>query len=328
MIKSGLHTYAGHRPQHTGLARPPLPLSSQNRVHIIGVMASPGSPISGCEKAIVLMQDGFLRQELQNHQLALSWQRFVRPHLHAHSHASSLHQVNILCQELKHEVMNMIEQDHFFAVIGGDHASAIGTWSGAYQGCLEKGQEGFGLIWIDAHMDSHTPESSPTQALHGMPLACLLGHGPQTLTELAYPGPALSPEHTCLIGVRSYQPAERQLLERLGVTVFYMEDVHRLGLAEVMQRALDIVTQDDWSFGITLDMDSIDPEDAPGVSVPEPEGIRASELLGCLYEIRMQPGYLGFEVSEYNPLNDTYMQTAHLVSHLVASLVPGGGAHA
>jgi len=176
-----------------------------------------------------------------------------------------------------------------------------------------------GLLWVDAHMDSHTPDTSPSGALHGMPLACLLGYGERELTEVAYPGPKLQPQHVCIVGVRSFEEGEARLLEVLGVRVFFMQEVQRIGPEAVMQEAMEIVSQETAAFGISIDMDAIDPLDAPGVGSPAPLGIAGRALVECMGMVAQQPKLAGIEVTEFNPLRDVNKKTAKLVGDLLGA---------
>src|SRR5665213_879539 len=170
----------------------------------------------------------------------------------------------------------LLQQHKFVSVVGGDHSCAIGTWSGVYDAMHHLGD--IGLIWIDAHMDSHTPETTPTNHIHGMPLACLLGYGYPTLTGVLHAAPKFKPENVCLIGVRSYEKGEAALLKHLNVRVFFMEEVQERGFEVVLAEAVQHVNQHTIGYGITLDIDAVDPLEAPGVDVPEPEGIHVKAL--------------------------------------------------
>ena len=164
----------------------------------------------------------------------------------------------------------------FFISVGGDHSSAIGTWSGACAGCSQP----VGLIWIDAHMDSHTPESSDSGNIHGMPLAALLGQGDPRLTHLLTPAPKLLPQHVVVIGIRSYEVAEAALLKHLGVRVFDMNTVKQQGIDSVLQEAMAITCTGTTAYGISIDVDGLDPSDAPGTGTVVPDGIALDAL--CL----------------------------------------------
>jgi len=246
-----------------------------------------------------------------------TWQPFISA-----DDQSPLKAVTKTSRQLAQQVIRSVKGSAFFTVIGGDHTCAIGTWSGAANALQKKGR--LGLIWFDAHMDSHTPETSPSGALHGMPLACLLGHGEQSLIRLASPPPALAPQHVCLIGVRSFEPEEADLLNRLGVRVYFMSEIHRRGFTAVMEEALNLVVQSTAGFGISIDLDVFDPDDCPGIGSPAAGGLRRSETLAAINRIRTVNGFLGAEIAEFNPHLDRYDITADLITDLLVLLLPKG----
>ena len=199
-------------------------------------------------------------------------------------------------------------------VIGGDHAIAIGTWGGVARGMR---RAPFGLIWLDAHLDAHTLATTPSMNAHGMSAAVLLGHGSPEL--LAVGGGALRPEHLCYIGVRSYEVAEWALLRRLGVRIFYMEEVRERGLAAVFADALAIVTRGTRGFGLTIDLDGFDPADVPGVGLPVADGLRGADAAAVLRGIAQDPRLRALEIVEYAPALDRDHRTAQLVVALLSS---------
>jgi arginase len=206
-------------------------------------------------------------------------------------------------------------------VVGGDHSCAVGTWSGV-RAALGT-HEALGLIWVDAHMDSHVPATSPSGALHGMPLACLLGEGLPALTRLAGPAPKLLPRHVCLIGVRSFESGEHDLLQRLGVRVFYMEEVRARGFPAVWDEAVAQVSEGTAGYGLTVDLDAVDPRDAPGVGTPERYGIAAEELIRSVQYVHDDPRLLALEIAEYNPHADHDRLTLRLLRRLICAAVAG-----
>jgi len=219
-----------------------------------------------------------------------------------------------MCGRLARSVQNAIEAGALPVVLAGDHSCAIGTWSGAAHAVRD-----FGLVWIDAHMDSHTPETSPSGMVHGMPLAVLLGERTREFAE--WNGAKLDPRRVCLVGVRSFEPDEAQLLQRLGVRVFSMEDIAEQGLDRIMAQAVAIAADGAAGFGITIDMDAVDPRDAPGVGSPEPGGIAATGLIEVLKRYGAEPRLAAIEIAEYNPYLDIEDHTRRVVEEaLVATL--------
>lgn len=219
--------------------------------------------------------------------------------------------------ELAKHVKETVCNGQHFIVIGGDHACAIGTWTGAAMAVADQGP--MGLIWIDAHLDAHTLESSPSGRVHGMPVASLLGHGSPLLTDLLQPGAKLLPQHVCLVGIRSYEQAELDLLNKLGVRVIFMEEVNRYGLDAAFKKAIDIASNGTAGFGISLDLDAIHPNDAPAVGSPVPGGIRASQLLNAMTKLNKHKKLLGYEIAEFNPSLDINNKTAKLICDLLVA---------
>ena len=200
-------------------------------------------------------------------------------------------------------------------VISGDHSCAIGTWQGAARQI-----DPMGLIWIDAHMDAHTPESSPRGHWHGMPVACLLGRGDPSLVRA---GAAIRPENLCLLGVRSYEAPEAKLLQELGVRVMSINEVRRMGFAAAMAEARAIAAQGTAGYGLSLDLDGLDPVDAPAVGSPVVGGITATEFMQSLALLYQDPDFRVLEVAEFNPVHDIEQRTLSLLMQMV-TLMSGG----
>lgn len=201
-----------------------------------------------------------------------------------------------------------------FATIGGDHSSGIGTWTG-----VKREIDGpLGLIWIDAHMDAHTPETTPTGNIHGMPVAALLGHG---YPELVSTPPVLKPDNICLIGIRDYESGEANLLEKLGVKVFYANEVERYGLKAMFDEAKNIAKKDTVAYGLSLDLDGLDPLHAPAVGTPVAHGLCAQTVCELLQGIASDERFVGFEITEFNPHLDAEHKTEKLVFELMKAIM-------
>ncbi len=220
---------------------------------------------------------------------------------------------------LARTVSRAVRGDSQILVLGGDHSCAIGTWSGAADALSSQGR--LGLIWVDAHLDAHTPDTSISQAPHGMPLAALLGHGSAAFTDICGWSGKLRPENLVVIGVRSYEAAERALLEALGVRVIYMEEVARRGFAPCFAEAKAAVTSGCAGWGVSFDIDGLDPKEAPATGTPVDHGIPLDQALAALRMCRDDPRFVGLEIAEYNPLKDFGGKTARAVHTLaIASL--------
>lgn len=198
--------------------------------------------------------------------------------------------------------------------LGGDHSIAVGTVGGVTH------NEPSGLLWIDAHGDFNTPQSSPSGNLHGMPLAALLGLGAAELVNLGRPGPKLTPAEVVLIGVRDLDPQEKVLIKESQVRVYTMREIDERGIAAVAGEALERLSHLP-RLHVSLDMDSLDPREAPGVGTPVPGGLTAREA-HLLMEIIADCACVGsIDVVEINPILDERNQTAKIAVELIASLL-------
>lgn len=210
-------------------------------------------------------------------------------------------------------------------VLGGDHSCALGTWSGV-SSVVREGQGAgrpagaLGLIWIDAHLDAHTPETSETQNPHGMPMAALLGHGPPGFTQVCVAHPKLDPAHVVLIGPRSWEAGEAALLQRLGVRVMAAQEVGQRGLRACLVEALARVKMGTQAWGLSVDLDALDPSDAPGTGVRVAHGLRLADLVQALRGLALDPDFVACEVVEYNPKLDHDRRTAWAAQQVLAAL--------
>lgn len=197
--------------------------------------------------------------------------------------------------------------------LGGDHSSAIGTVGGV----TDHGPAG--LIWIDAHGDFNTPETSKSCNVHGMALAVLLGHGPEELVNIGRPGPKVSPEHVVLIGVRDLDDGEKTLLKNSGCTVYTMREIDEIGMHAVLVKALakfDYLSK----IHVSLDLDVMDPLEAPGVGTPSPGGLTYREGELIMETIADTNKLQSVDIMEINPILDIQNRTAQVAVNLTASL--------
>ncbi|MDH5300818.1 MAG: arginase [Gammaproteobacteria bacterium] len=284
------------------------------KLSLIGMASCWGAQDKRCDLGPMHLQQLAIERQLQSEGIDAHWQAMIHSAVPAHDR-DDWHHVISTCQQLADTTYPLAQQKQAFCVYGGDHSGAIGTWSGVKKSL----NADFGLIWIDAHMDSHTPQSSHSGAIHGMPLASLLGHGDNRTTQMAGPAPKLRPEQVCVIGVRSYEAEEQQLLQQLKVRVFTIEECFQRGLADVFKEALNIVNTKTCGYGISLDLDAIDPLHAPGVGSPARGGLRAKELLHVLRTMRGPQPLIGLEIAEYNPTRDVDNKTAQLAVEITKS---------
>jgi arginase len=217
------------------------------------------------------------------------------------------------CERVSHLVSRSVEDGLVPLVLGGDHSVAIGTLGG-----LARAYGPGGVLWIDAHGDLNRPETSPTGNVHGMPLAAVLGFGGKEFESEAWTFPAVSPDRVALVATRSLDPAEAELLSELDVEVYTMSDVDRLGVERVIRQALAHIAGPGFVH-VSLDMDALEPDIAPGVGTPVRGGLSYREAHLAM-ELVAESGLAGsLEVVEVNPILDQENETAELAVELVAS---------
>ena len=222
------------------------------------------------------------------------------------------------CAELARTVSDIVDKGQFPLVLGGDHSVGAGTVAGV-SNALRKNQQKIGVIWIDAHADMNTPESSPSGNVHGMPLASCLGRGPRELTDIFGYAPKMEARNTVLIGLRDVDEREADIVRELGVVVFTMRDIDELGLRKIMELAITAATTGTAGFHLSLDMDAVDPDEAPGVGTPVRGGMSYREAHLSMEMVCDSGKMLSMEVVEVNPVLDTANRTALLGVELVMS---------
>jgi arginase len=203
-------------------------------------------------------------------------------------------------------------------VLGGDHSVAIGTISGMARH-LRRRKQALGLLWIDAHADMNTPESSPSGNVHGMPLACVIGLGPRELTHLFGFAPKVEPRNVALVGVREVDQLEKPHVRNSGVRAFTMRDIDERGMRAVIVEALEIACAGTAGIHVSFDMDAVDPREAPGVGTPVRGGISYREAHLAMETVCDSGKLVSMEVVEVNPVIDEVNRTAQLAVELVLS---------
>jgi arginase len=224
-----------------------------------------------------------------------------------------LAQIKETCERIADLVARAVADDFLPLVLGGDHSIGLGTLGG-----LARAKGPGGVLWLDAHGDLNRPETSPSGNVHGMPLAAALGLAGPEFESVAFRLPALDPDRVALVGVRALDEAERLLLAELDALVYTMSDVDRLGVEPVLREALEHVSGDGFVH-VSLDMDVLDPEVAPGVGTPVRGGLSYREAHLAM-ELVAESGLVdSLEVVEVNPILDRENETAKLAVELVAS---------
>ncbi len=292
-------------------------MSLTKKINLIGYASGIGAAEPGSGDGPIVLAESPYLSDLNSQGIKLQWEKMLT--LPKSNENSKLNLVTHLSTQLATTTCENAKNKQFFIVLGGDHSSAIGTWSGASHALKSQGE--IGLIWIDAHMDSHTYETTPSENIHGMPLACLLGHGAPSLTHILNNEPKLNPKNVCMIGVRSFEKGEEELLKKLQVKIFFMDEVKQRGLDIVMQEAVKIVSANTVGFGLTIDLDSVDPSDAPGTGAAEPDGLLAKELYQALSKMANKSNLIGAEIAEFDPHLDREQKTEKLVSKMIEAIV-------
>jgi arginase len=233
-------------------------------------------------------------------------------------HAKYLKEITTTCTKHAQLVVETLESGKVPVVLGGDHSVAAGTVAGVAE-FYRRQKQNIGLIWIDAHSDINIPATSPSGNVHGMPLAAILGIGPPELSEIFKFSPKVNPQNCVLVGVRDIDSIEKENIHKAGISVFTMRDIDERGMRVVIEEALRMAGRGTAGYHISLDMDWIDPEDAPGVGTPVRGGATYREAHLAMEIIADHSRMLSFEIVEVNPVIDEHNRTAELAVELALS---------
>jgi arginase len=232
--------------------------------------------------------------------------------------ARYLPQISQTCHRLADMVYGALAEDKVPLVLGGDHSAAVGTISGISRHYREKG-DSIGLVWIDAHADINTPDTSPSGNVHGMPVACIVGVGPLEMANIYGYMPKIQPRNVALVGLRDVDRTEAPQVAGTGVTAFTMRAIDERGLRAVIQDAVAIASSGTAGFHVSFDMDAVDPDEAPGVGTPVRGGLTYREAHLAMEIVSDTGRVLGMEIVEVNPVLDQANRTAVLGVELVLS---------
>jgi arginase len=291
------------------------------RIALIGAASGWGAGFRHTEEGPEALRRLGLADWLAARGLDAKWRAMVRSEKHWREHPDlrAPETFGLVARHgaaLADEVAGAIAARGFPVVIGGDHSIAMGTWAGVARGPRAAP---LGLVCLDAHLDAHTLETTPSMNAHGMGAAALFGYGHRPFLDLC--GGLLRPQHVCYIGIRSYEAEEMALLRRLGVRIMLMQEVKRRGMKAVLAEALSIATTGTAGFGLTIDLDGFDPADAPAIGLKEPDGLRAAPTLAALPLLAGHPMLRALEIVEYIPEFDENLRTAHLVRDLILAVL-------
>jgi arginase len=314
-----LETIRGHQPMYTGVQSLP-----PRQICVIGVPLDLGQARRGVDMGPSAVRVAGLEAHLEalghvvtdGGNISVAIAETKKP---GEEHAKYIKEIRETCVKTAEMVIKSLEEGMTPVVLGGDHSVAAGSVSGVAEFYRRKGQK-IGLIWIDAHSDINTPATSPSGNVHGMPLAALMGLGPEQLADIYGFSPKVSPDNVVLIGVRDIDVTEKENIKRAGISeVYTMRDIDERGMRTVMEEALRAAGRGTAGYHVSLDMDWIDPEDAPGVGTPVRGGATYREAHLAMEILADHGRMLSFEIVEVNPVIDEHNRTAHLAVELISS---------
>jgi arginase len=229
-------------------------------------------------------------------------------------HVKYLEPIVQVSEELANAVTAALQDEEFPLVLGGDHSIALGSITG-----VARVHRDVGVIWVDAHGDFNTHETTPSGNIHGMILGALAGLGHPRLTGVGGWSPKIHPQSIAIVGARDLDPKEQELLRQQAVHVFTMTDIDQRGMSEIMREAVQIASQGSHGFHLSLDMDSLDPREAPGVGTPVRGGLTYREAHLAMEVVAASGRMVSMDAVEVNPILDRENATAHLAVELILS---------
>jgi arginase len=232
--------------------------------------------------------------------------------------AKYMQEIAETCSDVAAAAEKALSEGFLPLVLGGDHSIAAGVAAGVAN-YFRKDKKQIGYLWLDAHGDMNTPESSPSGNVHGMPLAAIMGYGAPELVDLMGFKPKAEPGNIVIVGARDLDAQERKIVKKSGIHVFTMRDIDERGMREVMADALKYAMDDTAGVAVSLDMDFVDPSDAPGVGTPVRGGVTYREAHLAMEMIADTESMVSLEVVEINPILDEHNRTALLGVELVLS---------
>jgi len=310
-------------PKQEKPVRPVVPYIVPKKIRVIGIPLDLGQSrrgvdmgpsavrVAGLEARLEAL--GHVVEDAGNVSVAIAEQK-----KEGDAHAKYLKEITATCTKHAELVLKTLEAGKVPVVLGGDHSVAAGTVAGVAE-FYRRQEQKIGLVWIDAHSDINTPATSPSGNVHGMPLAAIMGLGPPELSNIYGFSPKVLPENCVIVGARDVDATEKENIRRAGVEVFTMRDIDERGMRVVMEEALRMAGRGTAGYHISLDMDWIDPEDAPGVGTPVRGGATYREAHLAMEIISDHGRMLSFEIVEVNPVIDEHNQTADLAVELTLS---------
>lgn len=296
---------------------PPPPASGARRVGIVGVPMDLGAGRRGVDMGPYAIRYAGLEHDLASMGIDVAdHQNIAVPGPESADagdpRAKFQLQIEAACLELRRCVVEMIGAGQFPLVLGGDHSIAMGTVAGLLDAWGD-----VGVLWIDAHGDINTPQTTPSGNVHGMPVAAMLGQAP-IAPRLDWQRRHVRPERVVLFGTRTLDPGERTLIRELGIRMFTMSEIDQLGVKAAIGQAIGVLAGPG-GIHISLDMDAVDPLEAPGVGTPWPGGLTYREAHLAMELLAGTGQVASMEVVEVNPIHDHENRTARLAEELILS---------
>jgi len=293
------------------------------KVHIIGVPLDLGGARRGTDMGPSAFRIAGIREQLSALGLSVTDKGDVPspiPEAKGAGDARKRYVKDIakVCQRLFQVTLASLDEGATPIALGGDHSLAAGSVAAASMHIRRQGKP-LGLIWVDAHGDMNSPASSGSGNVHGMPLAALLGPEPAELAHFAGDAPAVQAQHTVLVGIRNLDDREKEIVRAAKVAVFTMKEIDRLGIAEVMERALAIASRGTGGFHVSYDLDGCDPTVAPGVGTPVKGGLSYREAHVVMEMIAESGKMTSLDLVEVNPALDVRNTTAEFATELALS---------
>ena len=227
-------------------------------------------------------------------------------------------EIGSACEVLFLKVRDSVGAGHIALSLGGDHSLAAGSIAGSASAMRERNRP-LALLWVDAHGDMNTPESTVSGNVHGMPLACVLGQGPPELVNIGGFSPKVKPERCAVVGLRNLDEREKERVRQSGVNAYTMKDIDRYGMAVVMEKALELICRDGAALHVSFDMDGVDPAISPGVGTPVRGGLSYREAHLAMEMVADSQNLVALDVVEVNPILDNQNSTAILGCELILS---------
>ncbi|MCO6465263.1 MAG: arginase [Bradyrhizobiaceae bacterium] len=298
-------------------------IGKSTHIHIVGFPIDLGADRRGVDMGPSAMRIADVDRRLQALGYSVTDEgdipiRTIEVQEEANSKLKYLPEVAEMSHVLAARVETILDNGDFPLILGGDHSMSIGSLAGIGAHCQKTGKT-LGVIWVDAHADMNTEQTTPSGNIHGMPLAVAMGYGHPDLLRVGGEFRKLDPRNLAIIGLRSIDPGERELIKELGVAAYTMFDVDKLGMYEIASRVLEDMSRSVDHLHISFDVDGVDPSIASGVGTPVPGGLSYRETHLFFEMVSQIDAYASLEIAEVNPILDDRNKTAEFAADVVAS---------